>query len=132
MTFNHNYSRHKRRANYHGAFSFGGTFMEVKINKEIKEYNETMFFGLTTRQFVFALLACGAAVGLYFGLRPYFGTETLSWLCMIGAAPFAALGFIQYNGMTAKKLARAWIRSEILMPKTLLFRGTNKFVKKNE
>ena len=106
--------------------------MEVKINKEIKEYNETMFFGLTTRQFVFALLACGAAVGLYFGLRPYFGTETLSWLCMIGAAPFAALGFIQYNGMTAEKLARAWIRSEILMPKTLLFRGTNKFVEKNE
>ena len=106
--------------------------MEVKINKEIKEYNETMFFGLSTRQFVFALCACGVAVGIYFGCRPFFGTETLSWLCMVGAAPFAALGFITYNGMTAEKLARAWIRSEVLMPKTLLFRGTNAYVKQKE
>ena len=26
--------------------------MEIKINKEIKEYNETMFFGLSVRQFI--------------------------------------------------------------------------------
>ena len=43
--------------------------MEIKINKEIKEYNETMFFGLSVRQFIFAVLACGAAVGIYFGCR---------------------------------------------------------------
>ena len=36
--------------------------MEIKINKEIKEFNETMFFGLSVRQFFFALLACAAAV----------------------------------------------------------------------
>jgi len=106
--------------------------MEVKINKEIKEYNETMFFGLSVRQFFFALLACGAAVGIYFGCRPYLDTETLSWVCMAGTAPFAALGFITYNGMTAEKLVRAWFRSEVLMPRKLLFRGTNNLVKKSE
>ena len=58
--------------------------MEIKINKEIKEYTETMFFGLSVRQFIFALLACGAAVGIYFGCRSFLGTETLSWLCMVG------------------------------------------------
>lgn len=82
--------------------------MEIKINKEIKEYTETMFFGLSVRQFIFALLACGAAVGIYFGCRSFWGTETLSWLCMVGAAPFAALGFIRYNEMTAEQLVRAW------------------------
>ncbi len=46
--------------------------MEIKINQEIKEYNETMFFGLSVRQFIFALLACAAAVGIYFGCRPFF------------------------------------------------------------
>jgi len=97
--------------------------MEIKINKEIREYNETMFFGLSVRQFICALLACGAAVGIYFGCRPYFGTETLSWLCMLGAVPFAALGFITYHGMTAEKLLRAWFRSEIQMPRHLAFRG---------
>lgn len=103
--------------------------MEIKINKEIKEYTETMFFGLSVRQFIFALLACGAAVGIYFGCRSFLGTETLSWLCMVGAAPFAALGFIRYNGMTAEQLVRAWFRSEVRMPRRLLFRGTNTLVR---
>ena len=49
--------------------------MEVKINREIKDYNETIFFGLSVRQFLFALLACGAAVGVYFGCRSFLGTE---------------------------------------------------------
>lgn len=103
--------------------------MEIKINKEIKEYTETMFFGLSMRQFIFASLACGAAVGIYFGCRSFLGTETLSWLCMVGAAPFAALGFIRYNGMTAEQLVRAWFRSEVRMPRRLLFRGTNTLVR---
>lgn len=97
--------------------------MEIKINSEIKSYNETMFFGLSVRQFVFSLLACGAAVGIYFGFRSSLGTETLSWICMLGAAPFAALGFVKYHGLTAEKLVRAWVRSEILMPRKLTFSG---------
>ena len=86
-----------------------------------------MFFGLSVRQFIFALLACGAAVGIYFGCRSFLGTETLSWLCMVGAAPFAALGFIKYNGMTAEKFVWAWFKSEFLMPKKLTFRSTNTY-----
>ena len=54
--------------------------MEIKINKEIKEYNETIFFGLSARQFIFSVLACLAAVGIYFLLKPYLDTETLSWV----------------------------------------------------
>ena len=71
--------------------------MEVKINREIRNYTESMFFGLSMRQFIFSVLACGVAVGLYFILRPYFGVETLSWMCILGAAPFAMLGFITYR-----------------------------------
>lgn len=101
--------------------------MEIKINKEIKEYNETMFFGLSVRQFIFAVLACGAAVGIYFGCRSFLGTETLSWICMLGAAPFAALGFVRYNGMYAEQIVRAWIRSEIQMSRYLTFTGKNEY-----
>ena len=79
--------------------------MEVKINREIRNYTESMFFGLSMRQFIFSILACGVAVGLYFILRPYFGVETLSWMCILGAAPFAMLGFITYHGMTAANRA---------------------------
>lgn len=99
--------------------------MEVKINKEIRNYTESMFFGLSLRQFIFSVLACGVAVGLYFLLRPRFGTETLSWVCILGAFPFAAMGFIKYNGMTAEQFGWAWIKSEFLMPKKLMFLPDN-------
>ena len=99
--------------------------MEVKINREIRDYTEHMFFGLSMRQFLFSALACGVAVGLYFLLRPYFGMETLSWMCILGAAPFALLGFITYHGMTAERVLWAWVRSELLEPKELPFGNSN-------
>ena len=101
--------------------------MEVKINREIRNYTESMFFGLSLRQFIFSVLACAVAVGLYFLLKPYLGTETVSWVCILGAAPFAALGFVKYNGMTAEKFIWAWIKSEFLMPKKLVFHSTNTY-----
>ena len=99
--------------------------MEIKINKEIRGYTESMFFGLNLRQFMFSVLAVGVAVAIYFGLRNHLGTETVSWLCILGAVPFAALGFLKYNGMPAEKFIAAFIRSEFLMPKKLVFRSTN-------
>ena len=99
--------------------------MEVKINREIRNYTASMFFGLSMRQFVFSVLAILVAVGLYFLLKPYFGTETVSWMCILGAAPFAALGFITYHGMTAEQFLWAWLRSELLEPKELRFEASN-------
>ena len=44
--------------------------MEVKINREIRNYTESMFFGLSLRQLIFSALAMAVAVGLYFLLEP--------------------------------------------------------------
>ena len=87
--------------------------MEVKINREIRNYTEAMFFGLSLRQFIFSACACVVAVGIYFLLKPYVGTETVSWMCILG--------------MTAEKFIYAWIKSEFLMPKKLTFRSTNTY-----
>ena len=46
-------------------------------------------------------------------------------MCILGAAPFAALGFIKYNGMTAEEFVKAFIKSEILMPRHLTFNSQN-------
>lgn len=97
--------------------------MEVKINREIREYQESIFFGLNLRQLVFSILAMVVAVAIYFGLKDILGTETVSWLCILGAAPFAAIGFIKYNGMTAEQFVWAFIKSEILTPRCLTFRS---------
>ena len=105
--------------------SQGGIILEVKINREIRNYTESMFFGLSMRQFIFSALAILVAVGLYFLLKPHFGTETVSWMCILGAAPFAALGFITYHGMTAEQFLWTWLRSELLEPKELRFESSN-------
>jgi len=99
--------------------------LEVKINREIREYTESMFFGLSLRQFFFSVCACGVAVALYFVIRPYFGMETVSWMCIVSVAPFAAMGFISYHGMTAEQFVWAFIKSEFLMPKRLIFQPVN-------
>ena len=99
--------------------------MEVKINREIRNYTESMFFVLCLRQFIFSILAIGVAVGLYFLLKPYVGTETVSWMCILGAAPFAALGFITYHGMTAEQFIWTWLKSELLEPRQIRFEANN-------
>lgn len=93
--------------------------MEVKINREIRNYTESMFFGLSLRQLVFSLLAVGVAVALYFLLKSRAGAETVSWMCILGAAPFAAMGFVSYHGMTAEQFLWAWFRWSLLEPKRL-------------
>ena len=103
--------------------------MEVKINREIRNYTESMFFGLSLRQCVFSVLAIGVAVALYFLLKPHVGTETVSWMCILGAAPFAAMGFIKYHGMNCEQFLWAWFRSELLEPKRLYFQPTNYYYK---
>lgn len=110
-------------------YHIGGTNMEIKIPKEIREYTEAVFFGLSIRQFVFSILAVGIAVLLYFGLQKFLGTETVSWLCLLGASPFAAMGFIRYHGMKAEQFIVAWVKSEFLMPKKLLFKAENLYAK---
>ena len=101
--------------------------MEVKINKEIRDYTEKVYFGLSLRQFIFSLLACVVAVIVYFLLRPYFGIETLSWICILCAFPFAALGFIKFNKMNAEEFAIAFIKSKILTPIHLTFKPKNMY-----
>lgn len=97
--------------------------MEVKINREIRDYQEAIFFGLSLRQLVFSVLAVAVAVGVYFGLRNALGTETVSWLCILGAVPFGAMGFVKYNGMNAEQFVAAYVKSEFLMPKHLTFQS---------
>ena len=52
--------------------------MEIKMNKEIRDYAETMFFGLSLRQFLFSALGCLLSVGTFF-------YSALIWCCRFSA-----------------------------------------------
>ena len=103
--------------------------MEVRINKEVRNYQESLFFGLSLRQLLFALLAVAVAVGVYFGLRPVLGHGEIGWVCVLAAFPFALGGFFQYNGMTLERFLLAYIRSEFLFPRRLVFKSDNIYAK---
>ena len=81
--------------------------MEVKMNKEIRDYQESMFWGLSFRQCLFSVLAILAALGIYFLTRKYAGEQVTGWLCVLGAAPFAACGFFRYHGMDSHQIRTA-------------------------
>lgn len=99
--------------------------MEVKINREIRQYSESIFFGLSLRQTIFSVLAIGVAILLFFLLKGSFGLETISWICIIGAMPFALLGFITFQGMNAEQLVLEAFKSKVLMKKHIGFIPTN-------
>ena len=99
--------------------------MERKINKEIREYREAMFWGLTLRQFLFSILGLGISVGIYFLLRGRLGMEAVSWACIFGMLPCAMLGFVTYNKMPAEKFLWAVIKTGLLTPKQLMFKPKN-------
>ena len=94
--------------------------MAVRVNKDIKEYKENMFFGLTLRQFIFSVLGCAVALFLYFALKDKLGLEVATWVCVLGVAPFAALGFLRYNGMPAEQVFIAWLKTRWINPRKYL------------
>lgn len=99
--------------------------MEIKINKEIRDYKEGMFWGLSLRQFLFSLIGVLVSVGIYFLLRSSIGTEAITWACILGMLPCALLGFVRYNRMPAEKLLWAVIKSKLLTPSRLTYKPQN-------
>lgn len=93
---------------------------EIKINKEIRDYTESIFFGLSLRQSIFSIIACIIATSIYFLFNDKLGTEMTSWLCMLGAAPFAALGFIRFQGMYTEDIVKTALYSFLLSSTNLI------------
>ena len=114
--------------------------MEVKINKEIRNYTESVYFGLSLRQFIFSVLSIIITIIIYFLFKNNLGIEMTSWLCIIFAAPLILIGFVTYNGMKLEELIFVYLTNKILTPNKLIFNTTNfyeellqsKEAKKNE
>ena len=96
--------------------------MEIKINREIREYTEAMYFGLSLRQFICCGISPAALPsGFIFCSAPIWGMETDQLGLHAGGGSLCGLiGFVKYHGMTAEKFLWVWIKSEILMPKYLV------------
>lgn len=94
--------------------------MEIKVNKEVRDYTESIFLGLSFRQFLFSVIACVVAIIIYLSTVDILGMEITSWLCMIGATPFASLGFISFQKMNAEEILVTAFRSLLLSSRNLI------------
>ena len=101
--------------------------MQVNINKEFQHYEEDVFMGLSLRQLLWSGAAIGTAVAVYFGLQPVLGQETVSWVCIVAAAPFAMEGFFQYDQMTIWQFLKAVFVTEFLRSGPRVWVAENRF-----
>lgn len=99
--------------------------IEVKIPKEVRQHKETIFFGLSARQFICSAIAVALAVGIYLLLSPIAGKETASWVCILAAAPFAVAGFFNYHGMNLEQFIWAFFKSQFLLAAPRPYVGEN-------
>ncbi len=99
--------------------------MEIKINREVRNYKESIFFGMSLRQFICVILSCGLAVLVYFTFRNKIGLEVTSWICIVSALPFILVGFVKYNGMNFEDVVVAFIHSKFIVPNKLSFQADN-------
>ncbi len=106
--------------------------MEIKINREVRNYKESIFFGLSLRQFICVLISCGFALLSYFSFRNKLGLELTSWICIAAALPFILVGFVKYNGMNFEDVIISFVYSKLLVPNKLFFQSDNIYVKLSE
>lgn len=104
----------------------------VRIPKEIREYKEKVFLGLTGRQIIASFFVFLVCVPTYIWGQKYIGEEAASWVIMIVAVPGVAIGFIKKNGMPFEKYMWVILRERILFPQKTYFKSDNFFRKAQE
>ena len=99
--------------------------IEIKIPKEIRDYKETIFFGLNLRQIISLAIAFAINVPLYLYSKPYIGDELASWIVMITGVPVFLLGFIKFDGMPFEKYLMIMLRFNFLVPRKRKYKIEN-------
>ncbi len=80
--------------------------MIIEINKDIEKVKETVFFGLTAKQSVSALLSLAVGSALVLLLQKYIGLVASAYVAVPVVSPIALAGFYSYNGMSFFELWR--------------------------
>jgi hypothetical protein len=98
---------------------------DVKINSDFQTYKESIFFGLSMRQFVCSALAVLCAAAANIPMRVILGKDLAGFIAFVTAIPLALAGFWNYNGMPFEKLAIAFIRQTMLAGFPRLYKTRN-------
>lgn len=80
----------------------GSDNVQIPVNKNIDEYKDDFFKGLTLKQTVTSVVALVLGAGMFLGLTMLFGISqtTALYLTFPVVFPIAAVGFLKIDGMT--------------------------------
>lgn len=107
--------------------------MEIKLNKDLQKMESKMFFGLTGRQLLFSAVGAAVGAGLYYVLyKKGVSSDIAAFACLGIVAPFGALGFYKYHGLTFEKLICVWIRQFFLCSPILIPHLENDFYQRDK
>ena len=78
-----------------------------KIPHEVKEYESTMFFGLTTRQLIcVAIMLCLVIPTILINnMIFHLSMDALGWIILVEGVPPAVCGWLKYNNMPVEQIA---------------------------
>ena len=100
------------------------------MNKEVTEYRENVFMGLSVRKVVWLVLAGIVAICVYFWAKPRFGENVTSILCMVSAVPCILMGFFRRNGLYFDRYILTVFRFYFVVPRFLYFKSENPLYEK--
>lgn len=95
-----------------------------RVNREIRNYTDAVFWGLSWRQTICAVLAVLVCVTVYLTIQPRLGAEATSWICILLVLPLGMLGFFRWHGMHAEQVLMAWLR-DLCTPGQLKWKNQN-------
>ena len=100
--------------------------LQIKVPKEIREYEQIIMFGLTFRQLIWS--GIGVVVGglSFWGLKNILGIDLASVIAVVITVPFGLMGFWRFNGMNATEILVNWFKINFLM-KPLKYKGSNDY-----
>ncbi len=84
--------------------------IEVRIPKEITEYQEKILFGLSIRQLISFTIALTTGVTTYLLAATLWGEDVAGYIVIIEVMPIFAIGFIRINGFNFEKYLGLMLR----------------------
>lgn len=86
--------------------------LEVQLNKDIREYTNKLYWGLTGRQIFFGLLGVAAGTGMFIWIMGSLGTTLAAMACVVVMSPLIALGFYRWRGQPFETYLKIMLRDQ--------------------
>ena len=87
--------------------------VEVRIPKEITEYQEKIICGLSIRQLICTVIAMIISIPSYIFLLPSLGVDITGYVVILEVVPFIALGFLRPRGLKFEKVLLVFLKHQL-------------------